>query len=267
MQHLGLTVTKPRVVQKDTALTAMAFFLGNPRGWQMKGWTEVERQKFIRSLKACNNLSPSVIIPHGCYLINLASTDSGILANSRKRIREELTLVSQLGLCFYVLHPGSAPDGTSALQRLTEELKGLCGDFPSVTILLENMTGGNKIGAKLSDLAYLLKHCEVNNLGVCLDTAHCWGEGHAMDRLLDDFDQIIGLQHLKAIHLNDSKATMGSRRDLHENIGKGKISQSFWNKFLTDPRIAHIPTVLETPSNCLDSVRAIASNGQSSLAS
>ena len=251
MNWYGLHVTKPTHILPDTPLTALAFFLGNPRGWKMKGYEGAQAVRMRKTLAECKNLSPQQIAIHGCYLINLASEKPEVVEKGRVRILEELKQCEDLGLLYYVLHPGVCKDHVNGLRQFVAELDTALSQTSTVMVLVENMTGTNKLCETWDEIRYVLDHTQhPGRVGVCLDTAHCWGAGMNMMTLLDDFDQTVGLQHLKAIHLNDSKAIHGSHRDLHENIQEGNIPKAFFPQFVNDIRTRNIPTILETPRNC-----------------
>ena len=132
----------------------------------------------------------------------------------------------------------------------------------TVNIVIENMTKTNMLCQSWNDMKYVLDELKYHKrVGVCLDTAHCWGAGKKQNMnfssLLDDFDNVIGLEKLYVIHLNDSKIGFGANRDRHEDILKGKITKTFWFPFLTHPKVKDIPIILETPSNCIETVRSI----------
>jgi len=249
MNWYGLHISKPKKVEEKTPLTALSFFLGNPRGYKFKAWDPQAVENFKTSLKLCSNLTPDQIPIHGCYLINLASPKPDVIPKSRERLLAELTTCRELGITRYVLHPGFTPNPAEGLKQLGDHLKEILPQFPTVNILIENMTGTNKLGQTFEQIRDLLLYVSEPNLKVCLDTAHSWGAGMNMNTLLDDFDRIIGLEYLWAIHLNDSKAEFGGNRDLHQNIFEGNIPRNFWYDFVLDPRIQNIPCILETPVN------------------
>jgi deoxyribonuclease-4 len=258
MNWYGLHVTKPTHIHPNTPLTALAFFLGNPRGWKMKGYEGAVATRIRKTLHECKNLSPEQIAIHGCYLINLAAENPEVLAKSRVRIVEELNECEKLGLLYYVLHPGVCKDHGKGLRQFVSELDAVLSQTSTVMVLIENMTGTNKLCETWDEIQYILDHTQYpRRVGVCLDTAHCWGAGMNMMTVLDDFDQAVGLQHLKVIHLNDSKAVHGSHRDLHANIQEGNIPKAFFPQFVNDPRTHNIPTILETPKNCHGTISAL----------
>jgi uracil-DNA glycosylase len=268
MENYGLHVEIPRKtgIIEDTPLTALAFFLGPPQGWRISKWPDTIVKKFTTSLDRCNNLTSEQIVVHGCYLINPASLREEVRIKSEKRFLEEVKLCDVLGAGNYVFHPGVNKDTHKSLQKTVDLINLGLRDTKNVNILVENMTKTNTLCQTWQEVEWVINHVEDNSrVGTCLDTAHCWGAGEKkgmfMDTLLDDFDRIVGIEHLKAIHLNDSKVAYGSNKDRHEDILKGQIPFSFWNSFIFDERVKTIPSILETPSNCHSVITEIIKNG------
>ncbi len=166
-----------------------------------------------------------------------------------------------LGLSFVVMHPGSHTDSgeEAALERIAQTVSWVLDqtEGSSVKILYENAAGqGTAVGYCFEHLATLLKGTsDPKRAGICLDTCHLFAAGYdlrtqaAYTKTLEQFDQIVGLKHLQAIHLNDSKRELGSRVDRHEHIGKGKIGLTAFRCLMNDPRLTRVPMVLETPKD------------------
>lgn len=260
MNWYGLHISKPKHIIQSTSLTAMSFFLGNPRGYNYKPWEEKQIEIIKEGIVTCPNLSPSQIPIHGCYLINLTSPDEETLMKSRVRIRQELETCTLLGLERYVLHPGYTKGNPYALQQLSDELNSVLDEFPQISILVEHMTGRGKLCETLEEIRWLIDHDTTSHLHACLDTAHWWGCGYDPFTMLDEFESKVGLEHLKALHLNDSKAKAGSHRDLHEDIGKGNLPKDFWSVIVKDKRLHNVPVILETPTNCHNVVSELINN-------
>jgi len=267
MKNYGLHVEIPRKtgILSNTPLTAMAFFLGPPQGWNCSNWNESVVKKFTTSLDSCPNLSSSQLVVHGCYLINPASTREDVRIKSRNRFLEEIKLCDTLNVGNYVFHPGVNKDTQKGLQKTVDLINIGLQETKNVNILVENMTKTNHLCQTWQEVEWVINNVNNSRIGNCIDTAHCWGAGEKkgmfMDTLLDDYDRIVGIQHLKAIHLNDSKVEYGSNKDRHEDILKGQIPKSFWNSFIFDKRVETIPSILETPSNCHPIVTEIIKNG------
>jgi len=264
MQNYGLHVEIPRKsgILRDTPLTALAFFLGPPQGWECSNWDDKIVKNFRTSLEVCPNLSSSKIAVHGCYLINPASTKDIVREKSKIRFLKEVKLCDTLNIGNYVFHPGTNKDIQKGLQKTVDLINMGLRETKYVNILVENMTKTNTLCQTWQEVEWVINHVEnvthpetgKLRVGNCLDTAHCWGAGEKkgmfMETLLDDYERIVGIDNLKVIHLNDSKVEYGSNKDRHEDILKGQIPKSFWNSFIFDERIKTIPAILETPSNC-----------------
>lgn len=229
------------------------------------------------SLQPSSPDRPSHILPHGSYLVNLAQEDPEKSKQAYTAFLDDLHRCESLGIKLYNFQyvlpdfspssspqlnskppsPGAAGSSSreSAISRIATHLNAAHLATSSVTPLLETMAGGGTVlGSRFSDLAAIiaLVH-DKSRIGVCLDTCHVFAAGYdlrsptAFAATLADFDRTIGLHYLKALHLNDSKAPLGSRRDLHANIGTGFLGLgAFWN-VLNEPRFESLPMVLETP--------------------
>ena len=186
---------------------------------------------------------PASIFGHSGYMINLAATNPMFLEKSRRALREELERADQLGLPFLVLHPGAhlGAGVEPGLLRVVESLDAVFASIPSVKtrVALETTAGqGTCLGAEFEHLAFIFGHvAEPKRLCVCIDTAH----------LFDRFERTVGMKHLAALHINDSKTALGSRVDRHEHIGKGRIGLPGFRWVMRARRLAGIPKVLETP--------------------
>ena len=263
MKKYGLHVEIPKKkgVLINTPLTAMAFFLGSSHSWRTPTWSEKQINNFIKTLNLCKNLDSDSIVVHGCYLMNPASLREDVVEKTKIRFIEELQLCESLSANNYVFHPGTCKDTQKGLQKTIDLVNLGLSKTKRVNILVENMTKTNSLGQTWEELDFVIRHLNNSRVGCCLDTAHCWGAGPQkkmfMDTLLDDFDKIIGINHLKAIHLNDSKVSYGSNKDRHEDILVGQIPKTFWKGFICDRRVENIPTILETPSNCRDVITKI----------
>ena len=270
MERYGLHVAKDYLkhgIPKDTQLTALAFFLSSPLVWSPRKTTEKECQLFRSTLEACPNLSAEQIVVHGCYLMNPASDRLDVRRKTDTLFVNELQVCDALGVGKYVFHPGtySGKDTQEGLQMTVDLIQLGLRETKNVQILVENMTKSHTLCQTWQELDWVMKHVNDRRVGCCMDTAHCWGAGECksmyMDTLLDDFSRIVGMDHLGAIHLNDSKAEYGSNKDLHEDLLKGKLPASFWQTFPFDERVKKIPTIMETPSNCHPVLKEILRRG------
>ncbi len=203
-------------------------------------------------------LGPTLV--HASYLLNLASSDDALWERSVAGLTDELERAEALGIPFVVFHPGSPKDKGEAwgCSRVAEGVTRALAGTPEhrAMVLLENNAGaGAAIGDTLDELASVLGQIrgDVTRVGVCVDTCHAFVSGYPIhtpdgyDAFFREFDAKISLARLKAFHLNDSKGEIGSRRDRHENIGKGLMGDVVFHRLLTDARFASTPAYIETP--------------------
>ena len=236
--------------------TAMQIFVKNNMQWFARPFVKEEIRAFLNHAQRAELAS---VFAHANYLINLAATNPQFHANSLRSLSEELIRADQLELPFLVLHPG-AHLGTgeeAGLEKIIDSLDRVLAGIPKVKtrIALETTAGqGSCLGDKLEHLAHIIGCVrEPQRLCVCLDTAHVFAAGYdisseaATRKMFAQFDRVIGLDWLVAIHVNDSKTTRGSRVDRHEDIGKGRIGLDAFRFIMRDRRLSKIPKVLETP--------------------
>lgn len=230
-------------------------FTKNNNQWRAKPITEPEARQFRDALGQHGVRSP---LSHSSYLINLASPDANLRGQSIDAMVVELQRASQLGIPYVVLHPGSfttssEAQGLTAVAVSLDEVFRQTGDIDTVC-LLENTAGqGSNLGWRFEQLAAIRDRCKFpERLGFCIDTCHTFAAGYPLSEPVDyqatvaTLDRLLGISDVKAIHLNDSKMPLGSRRDRHEHIGRGEIGlTAFWN-LLNDSRLNQIPMYLET---------------------
>jgi len=236
--------------------TAMQIFVKNNMQWFARRLARQEIRAFLEHQQRGELLS---VFAHANYLINLAATNPQFHANSIRALSEELTRADQLGLPFLVLHPGAhlGAGEEAGLEKIIASVNGMFRKTSNIRtrIALETTAGqGSSLGYAFEQIAYIIDNvCEQERICVCLDTAHVFAAGYDIDsepatrRMFREFDRVIGLDRLAAIHLNDSKTVRGSRVDRHEHIGKGKIGLDAFRLIMRDPRFRKIPKVLETP--------------------
>ncbi len=243
-----------------------AFFPRNPRGGRSKEVTP-EDIAALRSLIKENNFGPLVV--HGAYTMNLCSAKEEVRTNSLEMITDDLVKLQQLPGNFYNFHPGShTGQGTeTGIEQIADglvtaitETERRTGTELANTVLLETMTGkGSEMGGTFEELRAIIdRTVEIAdgrltaNLGVCLDTCHVWDAGYDivndLDGVLAEFDRIIGLEFLKAIHINDSKNDCGARKDRHEKLGQGMIGAEALKRVVRHPLLQGKPFILETPN-------------------
>jgi len=236
---------------------ALQIFSASPRMWD-RGRSEIpppDRDRF-RARREELGLGPLVI--HCNYLLNLASPDPVLQARSVQAFHREIVRALGLGADYLVLHPGSAltTDNGTAIGRLAQGLKHAARGLRlgALRILLENTAGqGSALGSQFEELKAILDACPGLPLGVCLDTAHLFAAGwdirteQGWDDTLFHIDRTVGIPRVAVVHLNDSKAALGSRVDRHEHIGKGKIGLPGLRRILNHPLLSRCAFILETP--------------------
>ena len=243
-----------------------AFFPRNPRGGRSKEVTP-EDIAALRSLIKENNFGPLVV--HGAYTMNLCSAKEEVRTNSLEMITDDLVKLQQLPGNFYNFHPGShTGQGTeTGIEQIADglvtaitETERRTGTELANTVLLETMTGkGSEMGGTFEELRAIIERAAeiadsrlTAKLGVCLDTCHVWDAGYDivndLDGVLAEFDRIIGLEFLKAIHINDSKNDCGARKDRHEKLGQGVIGAEALKRVVRHPLLQGKPFILETPN-------------------
>ncbi len=241
---------------REAGCQAIQIFTRNRNRWKSKKLSTKEIDLFH---KACEETSIRVVAAHSSYLINLASTRSHVFEKSVHALLQELERVERLEIPYLVMHPGAHVGGgeMKGLKRIAGALNGVLertSDY-RVKILLETTAGqGTSLGYRLEHLAEILEMTESQErLGVCIDTCHAFAAGYdfrtakAYRQFLQEFDRILGLDRLRLFHINDSKNGFGSRVDRHEHPGAGFIGLKAFSFFLNDPKLAHLPFLIETP--------------------
>ena len=251
----GVALAIDRALSVDC--TAMQIFVKSNMQWfapspftdaDLKAFHEHPRRGGLRS-----------VFGHSGYMINLAAANPEFAEKSRRALAEELTRADQLGLPFLVLHPG-AHMGAGEAEGLAKIVAGLDAVFAALPkvktrVALETTAGqGSSLGHTFEQLAWILEHAaHPARLCVCADTAHLFAAGYDLSteagarETFAQFDQVVGLNQLVAVHCNDSKSGLGSRVDRHEHLGKGKIGLAPFRFLMRDKRFTAIPKVLETP--------------------
>lgn len=192
---------------------------------------------------------------HTPYIINLASAEKRIEESSVHLIKEDLVRASALGARYVMTHVGSAKDGDKgeANRKVAENLKRICDGAHTAELLIEMSAGaGGIIGDTFEDLAFFIHALKGYNVGICFDTAHMFASGYdirdaaSVQEMLDAFDRIVGLAHLKLSHCNDSKVGLGEKKDRHEHLGEGMIGLAGFEALVREPRLKNINFVCET---------------------
>lgn len=236
---------------------AFAIFTGSSSRWISKEISDEEADLFKENCKLYG-FAPEMILPHDNFLINLGSPDPKKLHLSKKSFLDDMRRCDKLGLKYLNFHPGSHVNEISeeeCLDRIAESLNWILDKSENVTAVLENTAGqGSNLGFKFEHLAHIISKVEdKSRMGVCIDTCHAYSAGYDIataegyERTWKDFDEIIGAQYLKGIHLNDDKRELGSRIDRHASLMEGTLGEDFFRRFVNDPRFDNMPIILETP--------------------
>ena len=234
--------------------SALMIYTGAPQNTFRKNVSDFKISE-ARQLLADADISDYSIIVHAPYIINLANTTKPeTFELAVDFLKQEIDRTRSIGAKVIVLHPGSHVNAGEeiGLKRIIEGLNMALADNDDIEIALETMAGkGSELGYKFEHLAYIKNSVNKPHLiKVCMDTCHMSDAGYDVfefDRLLDEFDRIVGLNHIRVIHLNDSKNQPGARKDRHANVGYGELGFDFLNKVVSHPRLLHIPKILETP--------------------
>jgi len=230
------------------------FFTRNPRGGAVKPLDLVDIGAY-QSFSEMNGLQP--ILAHAPYTLNACAVDAGLRQFAIDTIKDDLERLDHIPGTMYNFHPGSHVKQGEAvgIQFIADMLGAAITDDLNTTILLETMAGkGTEIGRSFEELQEIISKVECSDhLGVCLDTCHIFEGGYDivndLEGVLSEFDRIIGLDRLKAIHLNDSKNPIGSRKDRHEKIGDGSIGTHAIAAIINHPSLRELPFYLETPND------------------
>ena len=258
MLNIGchLSISKGLVAMAHNAIAihanTMQFFAGNPRGSSSGPKSGIDEFKNI--LKSYN-FAPFIV--HAPYIVNLCSNNEYVRSNSEKVIKQEIEWLNQIPGNYYNIHPGCHVGSgiKRGIELISESLAKIIPACNNSTLLLETMSGkGSEVGSKFEEIAEIIANLNhSDNVGVCLDTCHIFSAGydiiHNLNKVLEDFDKIIGIKRLKAIHLNDSMTPFASKKDRHELIGHGTIGLPAILNITKHPMLNHLPFVLETPND------------------
>ena len=262
MLHIGchLSASKGYLAMGKDALKIGAdtfqFFTRNPRGGKAKEIDEADVAAFLQ-LAAENRFTH--ILAHAPYTMNACSKDAGIRGFSREMMVDDLRRMEYLPGNFYNFHPGShvGQGMDTGIAFITEQLNAVMKPEQNTTILLETMAGkGSEVGGRFEELRRIIDGVHLpEKMGVCLDTCHVYDAGYDivnnLDGVLDEFDHVIGLERLKAIHLNDSLNPMASHKDRHAKIGEGSLGLDAICRIINHPKLQHLFFILETPQEDL----------------
>lgn len=245
----------------DIGATAFALFTKNQRQWVAKPLT-AESIELFKANCARLGYEPKNILPHDSYLINLGNPDAEALQKSRDAFLDEMQRCEQLGLSMLNFHPGShlgKISETECLDMIADSINWVLKRTSGVAAIIENTAGqGTNLGYSFAHLAHIINRVEdKSRVGVCLDTCHTVAAGYdiidaySYNRVWEEFDQVVGFDYLRAIHLNDAKKGVGSRVDRHDSLGKGVMGMGMFERMMRDPRFDNMPIILETPDEAL----------------
>ncbi len=256
--HVGMKAPKYMLGSVEEALsynsTALMLYTGAPQNTRR---TEIEKMKIseAHALLAANNIPVENVVVHAPYIINLANTiKPETYQIAVEFLRTEIDRSMAMGAKYIVLHPGShvTAGAEAGIESIITGLNSVLKESDDVIICLETMSGkGTECGRSFEELRQIIDGVTLNDkMGVCMDTCHIHDAGYDLsdfDSVLDEFDQIVGLDRLHVLHINDSKNPISSSKDRHENLGYGYIGFDILNQVVNHPRLADKIKVLETP--------------------
>lgn len=234
----------------------MQIFLQSPRGWRSRKFVDIEFQQF-KIERRLLGINPVVV--HSLYLPNLCTSNVEMYEKSIHWLKSDLEGAALLGAEYLVIHPGAYSPESNAKVGIQNFLRAmnqvLDENKEGPMILIENMAGGGRrLGGKFSELSQMLNGIhKVDRVGICFDTCHAFAAGYdirtesSVDKVLKEFDQTVGLNHVKIFHVNDSRGALGCQRDLHEHVGLGKIGMKGFEALFKCDAFKNCALILETP--------------------
>ncbi|MCI8334483.1 MAG: deoxyribonuclease IV [Lachnospiraceae bacterium] len=234
--------------------STFAFFTRNPRGGSAK---EIRPEDVARFREMWKEYGDRVIVAHAPYTLNACSDKEEVRRFARETFASDLERMEYTPGNYYNFHPGShvGQGAEEGIRQIAQMLNGCLKEEQSTTVLLETMAGkGSEIGRSFEELRAILDRVELSaKMGICLDTCHVWDAGYdivnRLDEVLEAFDAVIGLERLKAVHINDSMNPCGSRKDRHARIGEGTIGLEAFGRIVRHPGLRDLPFILETPND------------------
>ncbi|MCI6286374.1 deoxyribonuclease IV [Acidaminococcus fermentans] len=260
MLHIGchLSSSKGFAAMGKTALSigadTFAFFTRNPRGSKARETDPRDVEKF-QALWETNRAIP--LVAHAPYTLNPASTKEDVRTFARETIADDLRKMEMVPGNYYNMHPGNhlGQGSETGISLIAQCLNAVLDPALSTTLLLETMAGkGTEVGRTFGELRAIIDRLDhPEKVGVCLDTCHVWDGGYDigsdLNGVLEEFDRTLGLDRLKAIHLNDSKNPLGAHKDRHEKLGQGCIGLETLKNVVNHPALRDLPFILETPND------------------
>ncbi|MCI8814677.1 MAG: deoxyribonuclease IV [Lachnospiraceae bacterium] len=231
-----------------------AFFTRNPRGGKAKEIKEADVEKYKEIAKVHQF---GKIVAHAPYTLNACAAREDLREFARNTMEDDLKRMEYIPGNYYNFHPGShvGQGAQTGIEKIAQVLNEVLDRKWSTMVLLETMAGkGTEVGRTFEELREIMDRVKCQEkLGVCLDTCHVWDGGYDivgdLDGVVQEFDRVIGLEHLKAIHLNDSKNPLGSHKDRHAKIGEGEIGLEALSAVTRHPALRNLPFILETPND------------------
>ena len=239
-------------VAQSIGANTFAFFTRNPRGSKAKAEDPAD---CAAAMAALQELSFGKLVAHGSYTMNLCTADPEARAFAADILCDDLRRMAALPGNYYNFHPGShvGQGIDTGIAQISDALKKALAPGYPVTVLLESMAGkGSEVGGSFEQLRQIIDAVGSDQMGVCLDTCHIWDGGYDivndLDGVLAEFDRVVGLHRLKALHINDSKNPLGARKDRHACLGEGNLGLTTFEKIVNHPALAGLPMILETPN-------------------
>lgn len=262
--HLSASSGNLAMVRTAQSIGAntFAFFTRNPRGSKAKAENPAD---CAAAMEVLEESSFGKLVAHGSYTMNLCTADPEARAFAADILCDDLRRMAALPGNYYNFHPGShvGQGLETGICQIADALKKALAPGYPVTVLLETMAGkGSEVGGRFEELKWILDAVGSPNLGVCLDTCHVWDGGYDivndLDRVLAEFDRVVGLEKLKALHLNDSKNPSASHKDRHACLGEGFLGEETFHNIVNHPALRGLPMILETPNELPGYAREIA---------
>ena len=267
MKYIGAHVSASGGVENapvnahEIGAKAFALFTKNQRQWKS---APLAKSSIVLFKENCEKFGfkPSHILPHDSYLINLGHPEQEGLDKSREAFLDEMSRCEELGLDRLNFHPGGSLAKISdeeCLKRIAESINITLDQTRGVIAVIENTAGqGSNLGFKFEQIGFIISLVEdKSRVGVCIDTCHSFAAGYdltsdeAFTATFRNFEEAIGFQYLKGMHINDSKKGLGSRVDRHDSLGKGTLGLEVFRRLMHDPRFDDIPLILETPDETI----------------
>ena len=231
-----------------------AFFTRNPRGGKAK---EIQQEDVERYKEISRQHEFGKIVAHAPYTMNACAAKEDLREFAKNILTDDLKRMDYIPGNYYNFHPGShvGQGVQTGIEKIAQVLNAVLKPEWNTTVLLETMAGkGTEVGGNFEEIRQIMDLVECREkLGVCMDTCHLWDGGYdivgGLDGVVEEFDRVIGLEHLKAVHLNDSKNPLGSHKDRHEKIGEGHIGLDALAAVVQHPKLRHLPFILETPND------------------